>query len=264
MITDSNVSEGIRLGKLAARLRRQGAAFARLARAAPSPEMVHRLRVLTRRMRAACAAGRRMADDEAFRAFAKRLRKIGRALGERRALDVAAADYAALSGGRTHPAIEKARAETQGAVFKRLKPRKRAAVAEALERAVRVFESSEADPEAAERHLRDRMAQLRAHASAKSKEELHALRVEAKKTRYALELFRAMGRGAAPEAERALKRLQRTLGRVHDFEVLQSFLQDGDSASPRAAAREEALRAEAIRLAPAALRTAAAAVARIF
>ena len=263
MITDSNVMESVSLRKLGARLRRQGAAFARLARSAPSPEMVHRLRVLTRRMRATCAAGRRITDDEAFRDLAKRLRKTGRALGERRALDVAAADYAALAGGRIHPAIEKARAETQAAVAKQLKPRKRAAVADAVARAVRVFGLAEADPEPAEGHLRNRMARLRAHASARSKEELHALRVEAKKTRYALETLRAMGRGVPPEGERELKRLQRTLGRAHDFEVLQSFLQAGDPAAPRAVAREEALRAEAVRRIPAALRAAGAAVARI-
>jgi len=263
MITDSNVMEAMSLRKLAARLRRQGAALARLSRSAPTPVIVHRLRVLTRRMRAACGAGLRITGDEAFRDLAKLLRRTGRTLGERRALDVAAADYAAFSGGRTHPDIERARAATRAAVEKRLRPKKRAAAAEALARAALALEAAAADLEPIESHLRRRMARLRLLASAQSKEDLHALRVEVKKTRYALEILRTIGRGVPPEGERELKRLQRTLGRVHDFEVLQSYLQAGDPVARRAQSREQALRDKAVRRIPAALRAAAATVARI-
>ena len=254
MITESDVSTDPGARRLAARLLRQSAFFERLSRAPRTASVVHRLRVLTRRMRAACAVARRLAPSDALRDLARRLRRTGRALGERRTLDVAAADYAALSGGKTHPAIEAARADAEARLTRRLRSRHREAVIEAVRRAVEFLRAAETAPGALERFLEGRADDLRASLGAVTKKELHALRIEAKKMRYALETARLMGRGGTRGGERALKRLQRRLGRIHDFEALRALLPARDPIAIRAAARESALRA-GVRPIAAALRT---------
>ncbi|HEY3226178.1 MAG TPA: CHAD domain-containing protein [Planctomycetota bacterium] len=242
MIAESDVTMDPRLRRLGARLLRQGALYDRLARAPRSEETIHRLRVLTRRMRAACTLARRIAPAPALRDLARGLRKTGRALGERRALDVAAADYAFLSGGKTHPLIERARIVAETKLLRRLRPRDREAVVAATRGAARAMGSAEAEPGALERFLRRRKERLRNASGAVTKEELHVLRIEAKKTRYALEAARVMTGGRAAPAERTLKRLQRQLGRIHDLEVLRALLPARDPVAVRAAAQEASLR----------------------
>jgi len=242
MIAESDVTTDPGLRRLGTRLLRQGALYDRLARAPRSEEAIHRLRVLTRRMRAACTLARQIAPTLPLRDLARGLRRTGRALGERRALDVAAADYAALSGGRTHPQIERARAVAETRLLRRFRPRQREAGVAAARQAALAMGSAEAEPGALERFLRRRGERLRNASGAMTKEELHVLRIEAKKTRYALEAVRAMTGGGAAPAERTLKRLQRRLGRIHDLEVLRALLPAREAVAVRAAAREAALR----------------------
>jgi CHAD domain-containing protein len=242
MIAESDVSADPGARRLAARLLRQGVMFDRLARSPRTTSMVHRLRVLTRRMRAACSLGRRLAPPDAVRELARLLRRLGRALGDRRALDVAAEDYAALSGGKTHPAIEGARAAAEEKLGRRLRARHRESVAAAIETVADALRLSAPEPGALERFLSDRAGRLRDALGATTKKELHALRIEAKKTRYALETARAMGRRSTARGEKALKRLQRRLGRIHDLESLRAMLPAKDAVAIRAAAREAALR----------------------
>jgi len=205
-------------------------------------------------MRAACSVARRLAPSDALRALARHLRRTGRALGERRTLDVAAADYAALSGGKTHPAVEAARAAAEAKLAQRLRSRHREAVVDAVRAAAEFLRAAETEPGALERFLKSRAEGLRESLGAVTKKELHALRIEAKKMRYAIETARLIGRGGTRGGERALKRLQRRLGRIHDYEALRALLPARDPIAIRAAARESALRA-GVRPIAAALRT---------
>ena len=243
MIAESDVSADPAARRLATRLLQQGAQLERLIRLPRTVVVVHRLRVLTRRMRAACSVTKRLAPAEAVRELARRLRRLGRALGDRRTFDVAADDYAALSGGRTHPDIERARAAAESKLVKRLRAKHRDAILAALQTAVDALRSSETDPESLDRFLKTRMNRLRECLGASSKEELHALRIEAKKTRYALETARLMGRRGRRNGEAALRNLQRRLGRIHDLESLRALIPVTDPVSLRAAAREAVLRA---------------------
>ena len=84
---------------------------------------------------------------------------------------------------------------------------------------------------------------MRDSLGAQDKKDLHLLRIEAKKFRYALETARSMGHRTSRRDELALKNLQRRLGRIHDLEALQSLLPSRDPVALRAGAREEALRA---------------------
>ena len=254
MIAESDVTTDPGTRRLAARLLRQGTIFDRLSRAPQTATVVHRLRVLTRRMRAACSVARRLAPGDALRDLARRLRRIGRALGERRMLDVAAVDYAALSGGKTHPAIERARAAAETRLTRRLKARHSDAVTAAVRNGAEALATSESEPGALDRLLEIRRDRLRAASGAVTKKELHELRIEAKKTRYALETARSMGRPGTRQGEQSLKRLQRRLGRIHDLESLRALLPPGDPVAIRAAAREAALRT-GVRALAAALRT---------
>lgn len=242
MIAESDVTADPATRRLATRLLRQGTMFERLARSPRTKAMVHRLRVLTRRMRATCSVARRLAPAEAVRELSRRLRRLGRALGERRTLDVAATDYAALSGGNTHPALESARAVAEEKLTRRLRAKHREDIGTCVQTAVDALRSTVIERDALELYLKSRSARLRELLGAASKKDLHVLRIEAKKTRYALETARAMGHRGTRNGEKALKRLQRRLGRIHDLESLRALLPARDPVAIRAAAREAALR----------------------
>ena len=55
-------------------------------------------------------------------------------------------------------------------------------------------------------------------------EQLHQVRIAAKKLRYAMELAFDAGVKSASAPVRAVKRAQDTLGRLHDLQVLQSHV----------------------------------------
>jgi len=53
---------------------------------------------------------------------------------------------------------------------------------------------------------------------------LHEVRIAAKKLRYALEIANDSGAASCADAVRALKRVQDTLGRLHDLQILQHYV----------------------------------------
>ena len=126
---------------------------------------------------------------------------------------------------------------------RRLRAKHRDAVMAELRSAVDALRMTESEPGALEPLIRNRLAKIRESFGAESKEELHQLRIEAKKLRYALETARIMGIRTWRNRELALKRLQRRLGRIHDLEGLRALLPARDPVAIRAAAREAALRA---------------------
>ena len=59
---------------------------------------------------------------------------------------------------------------------------------------------------------------------------LHAVRIAAKKVRYALEVDRELTRSRAMARINRLKALQDALGDIHDFEILVERIRDGEAA----------------------------------
>ncbi len=93
------------------------------------------------------------------------------------------------------------------------------------------------ESEIAARRRRVRRAQRRA-VRRPSKDRLHQLRKEIRKTRDVLRSLEVEPVGLRPEPSRRLARLQRHLGRVHDLDVLASALEAvGDSVDLRRARR---------------------------
>lgn len=227
----------------AERLREQRRAFVRLVRAVrgkPGVEEVHRLRVVTRRLRGALKLVAAMPGSAPARRAQRRLRRLGRALGERRMWDVAFEDLhrlrldaAALVRRREAASRLLARAVDSlplGALRRDLK------AAAKLLRAVppeRVAQRA--------RRLRRRLAAAVARPP-RGAEARHRLRIRVKNARYFLE---SCGIPAA-----AARRLQALLGREHDLRVLQQLA----GPVPRAQQRERLARAGTDRIMAPALR----------
>jgi CHAD domain-containing protein len=215
---------------------------------ADDPVAVHQMRVHLRRVRAALALFAAVVRPPR-RARPARLRRLSRALGRVRDLDVALA----LLAARHLPHLEgeeAARAESLVAALEERRRRARRRLAArldggrhrelraALKRAARrphFTEHEDGDAMAARyltdaiRRAADRVSARRAMTErAPSVEDLHALRVAVKRLRYLLD-FHAETCGIAFDAERRLARqLQDCLGDLHDHDVLAGWLaEDG-------------------------------------
>ncbi len=104
------------------------------------------------------------------------------------------------------------------------------------------------------RRARELGAAIRRAGTIYESERLHAVRVAAKKLRYALEIERDLERSRASARVAYLKRLQDTLGEIHDYEILLEHIRsvqadlagaDGDAArglEPLVRALEDACR----------------------
>jgi len=201
-----------RVGRL---LRSQAQLFdlhARRAALRLTPDGVHDLRVLLRRIRAAVWIVARLGAAGDVRGLRRSLRRLGRALGERRLLDVAADDATAY-GLDTAPLAQE-RERTGRAILKQLRPDRRAKLVARLRAAAAVMPAGDGLPAAlAARARRLESALARAHRSAR---DMHLLRIELKKARYILE---ALDRDAA-----FIKPLQDAIGRAHDLDVMQQLV----------------------------------------
>jgi len=259
--------------RLAALFRRHGTTFDRLAGLATvrlTDERVHDLRVLSRRLRTAVALGRRLASHDGLGLLRRRLRTLGRVLGVRRALDVAAEDFTAAAPGRELPGLAERRRAASVPVLRRLSARRRAALASALKSSARAVSVVPGRPPGLRKYVAsgaDRLQDALAHArEARTKEADHLLRIAAKKARYVLETVRAMGIHSAVRAEGRLKDLQGLLGRAHDYEVLLDLMKGvvprRDRAWPLVRAAEVRLRRRGRAAAGPAVHAAAAALAR--
>ncbi len=200
---------------------------------------VHQARVATRRLREAVPVLTTGLKGSKANKAAKKLRKLTRALGTVRELDVtvalieelAASDdlsRAALQDVRLH--VEAERKVRREAMLTRL-----AAVnVEKMNR--RLLSVSEAiatsDSEAWRQALGGRLVKrskrlaLRIDEAGQmyAPEKLHQVRIAVKQLRYGLELAADSGVTAAIALVRELKRVQAVLGRLHDFQVLQSHV----------------------------------------
>lgn len=206
------------------------------------PEQVHQLRVATRRALAAIEAFDRLIPDKRRRWFEKQLRRLRRAAGEARDLDVLTDRLMQDRRDRHAETRSIAARSAQGqsargrlvAMLSRQRLVSRQPIREAYERLVEadwtrrvetLLDRVAARPSRrtfsgyARRRFRPIVARFFAAADRKMRtaEELHAFRIEGKKMRYVLEIFA----GVFPPTIRArcyeaLEQLQETLGDFTD------------------------------------------------
>jgi CHAD domain-containing protein len=197
---------------------------------------VHQARVASRRLREALPVLGTTADDAALDRAAKRVRRITRALGPVRELDVTLSLLAELDQkgaaptraiARVRKAVTEERLKRRRAMLAEMKPsrleklRKRlvqVAAPESRKEPVRTA-IHEAELKAAfrARKLRDAIDEA---GSMYLADRLHRVRIEAKKLRYALEIHRELTHSRSTARLNRLKHQQDLLGRVHDLEVL--------------------------------------------
>lgn len=213
------------------------------------PECLHRMRVASRRFRTALSLFAGCFPEEDLKRWEKEARRVGRALGEARDADVQASSVAAILDGledrRVQPGVERLvlrlkqkRERLQEGVIRVLDSLEEGALKKAFPEALRALsvrmrlacpeEEVSSARDAALGKLACRLAELESFDSAvdhpERVEELHAMRIAAKRLRYTLEIFRPLvGEEAAGFVEK-LKKLQDLLGEIHDCDVWTAWL----------------------------------------
>jgi CHAD domain-containing protein len=211
---------------------------------------VHQARVASRRLREALPVLGTTADEDALDRAGKRVRRITRALGPVRELDVTLLLLAELEGKGAAP--QRAIARVRAAVVEERQKRRRAMLAEIkpsrLEK-LRKRLVQVAAPEQRKEPTRTALAEAGAKASDRARrlraaieraggiylaDRLHRVRIEAKKLRYALEIQRELTHSRSTARMNRLKHHQDLLGRVHDLEVLIERTREVQSTLPAA------------------------------
>ncbi|MGE0554526.1 MAG: CHAD domain-containing protein [Gemmatimonadales bacterium] len=225
------------------------------------PEDLHQLRVALRRLRAALELGHEALDLPA-EASADRLKTLTRAMGRLRDLDVAlelTEPLVPVAKGDEGPALDRIRSElsrrrraTTKAVRRTLRSPTLVATLKALRQWVRSPEFHPAGfrslHQATAGALADAEAELRANPlwsqprpnrrlSARDSEALHALRKEARRLRYLLEILaRSRGETVQPALDH-LHRVQDALGALQDLATAERIIELIDPEATAAAAR---------------------------
>jgi CHAD domain-containing protein len=207
---------------------------------------VHRARVASRRLREVLPVLADAAGSEAVDRAGKQVRRITRALGPIRELDVALghldelgarAGVSARALGKVRRHLTEERAHHRRAMLDVITP-------VALDKLKARLDEPTArppghrDPEAellstrrrAARRAADLRAAIRRTGSLYVSERLHETRIAAKKLRYALEVERELTRSRASGRTNRLKRLQDLLGNIHDFEILMGRVREVQAA----------------------------------
>jgi CHAD domain-containing protein len=196
---------------------------------------VHQARVATRRLRGALPVLRASIDNQALGRVRRQVRKMSRALGPVRELDVALAHLDALANrnivsaralGRVRQAIAAERTARRRDMLAAITPAKIAKLSERLghvasgpERPQSTATSEEAAHQVSRRAHR-LVAAIERAGGIYLPDRLHAVRVAAKKLRYAMEVERELKRSRSTARIAQLKRLQDLLGQMHDSEIL--------------------------------------------
>jgi CHAD domain-containing protein len=196
---------------------------------------VHQARVATRRLREALPVLRVSVDGEAIGRVRRQVRRMTRALGPVRELDVALAHLDELAGERilspgaltrVRQTIARERLDRRREMLVAITPGKIEKLRQRLvlvERSPRPLETAAAIAEA-EHQVARRAGNLEAAmdraGSLYLSDRLHAIRVAAKKLRYAMEVERELKRSRVTARITQLKRLQDLLGQMHDYEIL--------------------------------------------
>jgi CHAD domain-containing protein len=201
------------------------------------PAAVHKARVATRRLREALPlveSGRRR------RKLRETLRRLRRALGPLRELDVALDTVDALAADAPRAAVtrlQRALRQERRRLYAAMRRELAQVDAEKLGRravaAARRCRGIDAAAHAARRAMRLRSAIDHAGGIYLG-ERLHQVRIAVKKLRYALELARDVGGSRAAARLRRLEAAQDLLGRMQDFEMLTARIRavQGSSQAP--------------------------------
>lgn len=207
-------------------------------------EPLHQCRVATRRLRELlplCDA--ELTTRVAARAR-KRVRQLGGALGAVRELDVAlglvdelerAGRARAAASSRLRQRVREERERQRERMRIRLKPaglRKVAREVSEVLKAIGMLDATDAWALILAERLGERADRLREAVAEAGpmyvSERVHEVRIAAKKLRYALEVASETGEADTSEAVARLKKIQDSLGRLHDIEILQGLLHSID------------------------------------
>ena len=196
---------------------------------------VHQARVASRRLREALPVLRASVDGHALSRVRRQVRRMTRALGPVRELDVALAHLDELAGrdivstralGRVRQAVAHERLHRRRDMLSEITPGK----VEKLRHRLREVSSGEETPDSAPaldevtgqvgKRARRLLAAMERAGGLYLPDRLHAVRIAVKKLRYVMEIERELKRSRATARITQLKRLQDLLGRMHDFEIL--------------------------------------------
>ena len=197
---------------------------------------VHQARVASRRLRGALPILSARADADALDRVDRRVRRITRALGPVRELDVALLLLAELEGrgaasvraiGRVRAAVKAERLKRRRDMLDEITPSRldklRKHLVQVADPGSRAVEPGSTLAESVAQS-RKRARKLRAAVARAGgiylPERLHRVRIEAKKLRYALEIQRELTRSRQRAQLNRLKIQQDQLGRMHDLEIL--------------------------------------------
>jgi CHAD domain-containing protein len=207
-------------------------------RRAPGVESVHDLRVASRRLRAFAGTFRDLLGDEMRRRLEKKLKRVTRAVGALRDLDVQLEllerrlvatsqelDRAALEHLLEHLALPRMKAVRRAE--RRLDRLDVQAISRQVRRALRAVMSGLSDraPEAYALSMLEGLVaaaadQMPPPGSAEDPERLHRLRIDLKQLRYALELFEPVLGSKFQVLHARATTLQEVLGAYHDLVTL--------------------------------------------
>jgi CHAD domain-containing protein len=197
---------------------------------------VHLARVASRRLREALPVLGMRADGDALERAEKRVKRITRALGPVRELDVTLLLLAELEGkgaaakraiGRVRKAVLEERQQRRTEMLEEITPtsldklRKRLVEVASPARVTGVSRNAlhEAAAKSAQR-ARALKYTIDQAGGIYLADRLHRVRVQAKKLRYALEIQRELTKSRAAAGLTRLKNEQDLLGRIHDLEIL--------------------------------------------
>lgn len=227
-------------------------------------ESLHRMRVASRRLRELVPL--LGLDRDTTRTLVRRLRKVTRALGSVRDLDILRVMIRELQGVRgcspaalkqVSDAVADARAAARERMTARLPIKKLARIAHRLRRAVSHVESDRAesrderarglsatwrsalDARLARRAARARMA-IEAAGVLYVPEHLHDVRIALKKLRYTAEFSREVRPRESAAGLATLRAAQDQLGRLHDREMLVDWLRRSQTAQSTSEHRRHA------------------------
>ena len=222
-------------------LTRRARAFKRHLRAAVEGDGhgVHQARVASRRLREAVPVLTTGLKGSKAGKARRKIRRIAQALGTIRELDVTLGLIDELAARNTLPRL--ALEEIRGRVVKDQERRRHVMLkrvsrinVDKLDRRLRsvgdALQSAETDGwrETLGARLLKRSkalaAAVEAAGSLYEQERLHRVRIAAKKLRYAMELAAESGARSAVVPVRTIKRVQDTLGRLHDLQVVQGYI----------------------------------------
>jgi CHAD domain-containing protein len=216
-------------------------------RAAEDIECIHRMRVATRRMRTALTLFSDCFPKQVYNNIQKDVRKVTRALGEARDLDVQLEVVEAALAEFTDPVFQpgikrlklrlsQRRAEVQQHVdtamdrmlADQLVERLGAWAKPLLEQSKSVYLYTPALYQLAFKGIQVRIDELLAHVpyitDPQNVLELHAMRISAKRLRYAMETFEDLYGGQLKPYITTARKLQDLLGTIHDLDVWIAFI----------------------------------------